>query len=54
CSDCGKSFPESSMLLAHWHAHSSQKPFICTDCGKSFSASCSLFRHRRVHTGEKP
>ncbi|NXV98214.1 ZN787 protein, partial [Calonectris borealis] len=50
CVECGKSFAQSAVLLAHRRSHGGEKPFACLDCGKSFGLSANLLRHRRAHT----
>ncbi|XP_075785102.1 uncharacterized protein LOC102461287 isoform X1 [Pelodiscus sinensis] len=54
CSDCEKSFRQSSHLVQHQRIHTGQKPYKCSECGKSFVLSYNLIDHQRIHTGERP
>ncbi|NXV53751.1 ZN252 protein, partial [Uria aalge] len=60
CVECGKSFAQTSALLAHrrsshgGHGGGGDKPFACLDCGKSFGLSANLLRHRRSHANGSP
>ena len=68
CSQCDKSFADSSSLRRHEKIHSREKqgqhyapppqppglPWPCSQCGKSFVDSSSLKRHEKTHSGEKP
>ncbi|NXH69630.1 ZNF22 protein, partial [Hydrobates tethys] len=54
CHECGKSFGQSTDLIAHRRTHTGEKPYKCHECGKSFGQSTDLIAHRRTHTGEKP
>ncbi|KFO60550.1 Zinc finger protein 544, partial [Corvus brachyrhynchos] len=51
CSECGKSFSQSSHLLHHRKIHRGDWPYECGECGKSFRWSSHLIVHQRIHTG---
>ncbi|XP_068111871.1 zinc finger protein 420-like [Hyperolius riggenbachi] len=53
CSECGKCFKYSNLLMHHAKSHQ-KKPLICCDCGKQYSCKTEFEIHVRIHTGEKP
>ncbi|XP_075784966.1 uncharacterized protein LOC102458250 [Pelodiscus sinensis] len=53
CSQCGRSFRQSSAFLAHQRTHTGEKPHQCPQCGKSFSRGSQLTRHLRIHGAER-
>lgn len=53
CSQCPKSFTQSSQLQEHLRAHAGERSFVCSVCGKSFSRYNSLSGHMKIHNGGK-
>ncbi|XP_029463179.1 zinc finger protein 530-like [Rhinatrema bivittatum] len=54
CSECEKSFRDSSHLLKHERSHRVVRPYLCLSCEKSFIKKAHLIAHQKVHTGERP
>lgn len=52
CSECGKNFRYSSVLLWHEWTHSSNRGFCCQDCGERCAGAAELRMHRRTHAGQ--
>uniref|UniRef100_A0A8C8RN86 Uncharacterized protein n=1 Tax=Pelusios castaneus TaxID=367368 RepID=A0A8C8RN86_9SAUR len=53
CPQCGRSFRQSSALMAHQRTHTGERPHQCPQCGKSFSRGSQLTRHLRIHGAER-
>ncbi|KAK4310663.1 hypothetical protein Pmani_017790 [Petrolisthes manimaculis] len=45
CKECGKVFTNRNSLVAHEHAHVTQKPHACHSCGKRFAHAFNLEVH---------
>ena len=54
CSQCTKSFANSSYLSQHTRIHLGVKPYRCDICQRKFTQLSHLQQHIRTHTGDKP
>ncbi|NXE99694.1 ZNF16 protein, partial [Menura novaehollandiae] len=54
CREGGRSFSQSSDVVADEQLHDGEKPHKCLECGKSFSQSSHLLCHQLIHTAERP
>lgn len=54
CSQCPKTFANSSYLSQHSRIHLGIKPYRCEICQRKFTQLSHLQQHLRTHTGDKP
>ncbi|XP_023715344.1 zinc finger protein 19-like [Cryptotermes secundus] len=54
CVECGVSFSQERILVAHQLIRSCEHPFYCNICTKSFSCQSHLKAHHLILTGEQP
>jgi len=54
CSQCTKTFANSSYLSQHTRIHLGVKPYRCEICQRKFTQLSHLQQHIRTHTGDKP
>jgi KRAB domain-containing zinc finger protein len=51
CGECGDSFSQEQILVAHQRLHNLEQPFCCSICNESFSRKSYLKIHMHIHTG---
>lgn len=54
CTQCTKTFANSSYLSQHSRIHLGIKPYHCELCQRKFTQLSHLQQHERTHTGDKP
>uniref|UniRef100_A0A8D8VN27 Zinc finger protein rotund n=1 Tax=Cacopsylla melanoneura TaxID=428564 RepID=A0A8D8VN27_9HEMI len=54
CTQCNKTFANSSYLSQHTRIHLGIKPYRCEICQRKFTQLSHLQQHIRTHTGDKP
>lgn len=54
CTQCTKTFANSSYLSQHTRIHLGIKPYRCDICHRKFTQLSHLQQHIRTHTGQKP
>lgn len=54
CTQCSKTFANSSYLSQHTRIHLGIKPYRCEICQRKFTQLSHLQQHIRTHTGDKP
>ncbi len=54
CTQCSKTFANSSYLSQHTRIHLGIKPYRCEICQRKFTQLSHLQQHVRTHTGDKP
>lgn len=54
CTQCTKTFANSSYLSQHTRIHLGIKPYRCEVCHRKFTQLSHLQQHIRTHTGDKP
>ncbi|KXJ28802.1 putative histone-lysine N-methyltransferase PRDM6 [Exaiptasia diaphana] len=54
CGQCGKTFPQRSVLQIHVCPKQPYKPYHCGHCNRLFDDPNELRNHAMIHTNEKP